>query len=205
LISNAKLKNPGPKALWTEVRQFPFKLSSYISYHWNPALFVLSIVFSIGAFVVYWSYFDILSPFIPGGSVRASYGVFFVVPVILLVSAQTLFTTWLAHIAVSTGSPGKGDALKAYLVASVEVFLFSIYYVIFPTWGPYTFVVYFTPVRVFGPDALPIVIVWTIFSILVTYVLLRRVFRLESTPRFGPVRILLLAATMLAMMMVTAS
>jgi hypothetical protein len=106
---------------------------------------------------------------------------------------------------VSTSAPGKGDALKAYLVASVEVFLFSLYYVIFPTWGPYTFVVYFTPVRVFEPTALPLVILWTIFTILATFALLRRVFRLEATPRFGPVRMLLLAATMLAMMMVTAS
>jgi hypothetical protein len=174
-------------------------------YNWNPTLFLLSFCFSIGASVVYWGYFDILAPFIPGGSVRASYGVFFVIPVILLVSGQTLFTTWLAHVAVSTAAPGKGDALKAYLVSSVEVFLFSLYYVIFPTWGPYTFVVYFTPVHVFGPAALPIVIIWTIFTILVTYALLRRVFRIEPTPKFGPVRMLLLAATMLAMMLVTAS
>lgn len=136
---------------------------------------------------------------------KASYGIFFVIPIILLVSAQTLFTTWLAHISVSTGAPGKGDALRAYCVASVEVFLFSLYYVIFPFHGPYTFIVYFTPANTFGQTALPVVISWTIFTILVTFGLLRRVFRLETTPKFGPVRVLLLAATMLAMMMVTAS
>jgi len=128
-----------------------------------------------------------------------------VVPIILLVSAQTLFTTWLAHISVSSGAPGKGDALRSYLVASVEVFLFSIYYVLIPTYGPYTFVVYFTPIHTFAPYAYPIVIVWTVLTILVTYELLRRVFLLEATPKFGPVRMLLLAATMLAMMLVTAS
>jgi hypothetical protein len=165
----------------------------------------MSLSFSIGAFFVYGRYFDILVPLIPGGSVRASYGVFFALPVILLVSAQTLFTTWLAHIAVNTGAPGKGDALKAYFVASVEVFLFSLYYVIFPSHGPYLFVVYFTPANTFGPLALPIVIAWTVLTILLTFVLLRRVFRLEATPKFGPVRMLLLVATMLAMMMVTAS
>ena len=154
---------------------------------------------------MYGSYFDILVPFIPGGSVRAIYGGFFVIPIILLVSAQTLFTTWLAHISVNTGAPGKGDALRAYFVASVEVFLFTIYYVIFPFHGPYTFIVYFTPANTFGPSALPIVIGWTVFTILATLVLLRRVFRLETTQKFGPVRMLLLAATMLAMMMVTAS
>lgn len=136
---------------------------------------------------------------------KAIYGIFFVIPLILLVSAQTLFTTWFAHIAVKTGAPGKGDALKAYFVASIEVFLFSLYYLIFPFHGPYTFVVFFTPANTFGPTALPIVILWTVFTILVTFVLLRRVFRLEATPSFGPVRMLLLAATMLAMMMVTAS
>jgi hypothetical protein len=137
--------------------------------------------------------------------VKAIYGIFFAIPILLLVSAQTLFTTWLAHISVNTGAPGKGDALKAYFVASVEVFLFSLYYAIFPFHGPYTFIVYFTPANTFGPTALPIVIGWTVFTILVTFVLLRLVFRLEATPKFGPVRMLLLAATMLAMMMVTAS
>ena len=136
---------------------------------------------------------------------KAGYGVFFVIPIVLLISAQTLFTTWLAHIAVGTGAPGKGDALKAYFVASVEVFLFSIYYVIFPFHGPYTFVVFFTPANTFGTMALPIVVAWTIFTIVVTFALLRRVFRLETTARFGPVRMVLLASTMLAMMMVTAS
>ena len=154
---------------------------------------------------MYGYFFDILVPFIPGGSVRASYGVFFAIPIILLVSAQTLFTTWLAHISVNTTAPGKGDALRAYLVASVEVFLFSIYYIIFPSYGPYTFVVFFTPGNAFGPTALPIVIGWTVFTIFVTFLLLVRVFRLEATPKFGPVRMLLLAATMLAIMMVTAS
>ncbi|MDA4127324.1 MAG: hypothetical protein OK452_09030 [Thaumarchaeota archaeon] len=154
---------------------------------------------------MYGEYFDILVPFIAGGSVKAAYGVFFAIPIILLVSAQTLFTTWLAHIAVTTAAQGKGDALRAYFVASVEVFLFSLYYVIFPTHGPYLFVVYFTSANTFGPLALPIVIAWTVFTIFVTFVLLRRVFRLEATPKFGPVRMLLLAATMLAMMMVTAS
>ncbi|HEV2137877.1 MAG TPA: hypothetical protein VGR53_03480 [Nitrososphaerales archaeon] len=188
-----------------EARQFQFRLSRYISYKWNPTIFILALCFSVGAIVAYGFFFDILAPFLPGGSVKASYGVFFVVPLILLVSAQTLFTTWLAHISVTAGAPGKGDALRAYFVASVEVFLFSLYYVIYPFYGPYTFIVYFTTANTFGQTALPVVIGWTIFTILVTLVLLRRVFRLEATPKFGPVRMLLLAATMLAMMMVTAS
>ncbi|HEV2225941.1 MAG TPA: hypothetical protein VGR56_03950 [Nitrososphaerales archaeon] len=202
---DAKLKKPILTTREKEARQFLFKLSRYISYKWNPTIFLLSMCFSVGALVVYGFFFDILVPFIPGGSVKASYGVYFVIPIVLLVSAQTLFTTWLAHISVSTGAPGKGDALRAYLVASVEVFLFSLYYVIFPFHGPYTFIVYFTPANTFGQTALAVVIGWTMFIIVVTFVLLRRVFRLEGTPRFGPVRMLLLAATMLAMMLVTAS
>ncbi len=188
-----------------EVRQFQFKLSRYISYQMNPRVFLLSFCFSIGTFIVYENYFDILAPFIPAGSVRTSYGVFFLVPITLLISAQTLLITWLTHVAVNAAAPGKGDALKAYLVTSVEVFLFSIYYVFFPFYGPYTFVVYFTPNNTFGTTAYPILVFWTIATILATFVLLRRVFRLEDTPRFGPVRMLLLAATMLAIMMVTAS
>ena len=199
------MKKPILTTRQTEAREFQFRLSKYISYKWDLAFFLPSLFFSFGALAVYGFFFDILVPFIPGGSVKASYGVFFVVPIILLVSAQTLFTTWLAHVSVSTAAPGKGDALRAYFVASVEVFLFSLYYVVFPFHGPYTFIVYFTPANTFGQTALPVVIGWTIFTIFVTFVLLRRVFRLEATTRFGPVRMLLLAATMLAMMMVTAS
>jgi hypothetical protein len=171
----------------------------------NPRVFLLSFLFSAGTFVVYEKYFDILAPFIPGGSVRASYGVFFLVPIILLISAQTLFITWLTYIAVRTAAPGKSDALRAYLVTSVEVFLFSMYYVFFPFYGPYTFVTYFTPSNSFGATAYPILVLWTIATILVTFVLLKRVFRLDDVPSLGPVRRLLLAATMLAIMMVTAS
>ena len=205
LFSWCKVEESQSDSAGKEAQPFQFKLSRYLLYKWNPEIFLLSLCFSIGATVVYGFFFDILVPFIPGGSVRASYGFFFAIPIILLVSAQTLFTTWLAHISVNTSVPGKGDALSAYFVASVEVFLFSIYYVIFPSYGPYTFVVFFTPGNNFGLTALPIVIIWTVITILATFALLRRIFRLEATPKFGPVRMLLLTATMLAMMMVTAS
>jgi len=171
----------------------------------NTKVFLLSFLFSVGTFVVYQKYFDILAPFIPGGSVRASYGVFFLVPITLLISAQTLFITWLAYIAVNTAAPGKSDALKAYFVTSVEVFLFSMYYVFFPFYGPYTFVTYFTPSNSFGATAYPILVFWTVATILVTFMLLKRVFGLDNQASFGPVRRLHLAATMLAIMMVTAS
>lgn len=205
LVSGCKVEESQSDSGGKEAHQFQLRLNKYILYKWNPAIFFLSLSFSIGALVVYGFFFDILAPYIPGGSVRASYGVFFAIPIILLVSGQTLFTTWLAHISVKTAAPGKGDGLRAYFVASVEVFLFSIYYIMFPSYGPYTFVVFFTPGDTFGPAALPVVIGWTVFTILATFVILRRVFRLEATPNFGSVRMLLLAATMLAMMMVTAS
>jgi hypothetical protein len=171
----------------------------------DTRLLVISLCLSIATFAVYVRYFDILAPFIPGGSVRSSYGVFFFVPIILLVSAQTLFDTWLTHIVISVVSPGRKDALRAYLVASEVVFLFSVLYVFFPYYGPYTFVVYFTPDSGFGIAAYPILVAWTVATIFGTSILIKRVFHLENKNDFGPARRLLLAATMLAIAMVIAS
>jgi hypothetical protein len=168
-------------------------------------LLTISLCFSIATFVIYAVFFDILVPFIPGGSVRSNSGTFFLVPVLLLLSGQTLFTTWLLHIAVTIVAASKRDALKAYFVASVQVFLFSIFYIFFPQYGPYTFIVYFMPNQNFIPYSYPVIIVWTAFAILATFFMIKRVFRLQNSSSFGRWRRLLLAATMLAMTMVMAS
>jgi hypothetical protein len=182
-----------------------FRLSKYIEYQMDARLLLISLCFSIATFAVYVWYFDILAPFIPGGSVRSSYGVFFFVPIILLISAQTLFDTWLTHIVIAVVSPSRKDALRAYLVASEVIFLFSVFYVFFPYYGPYTFVVYFTPNSGFGITSYPILVAWTAATILGTSVLIKQVFRLENQDNFGLGRRLLLAATMLAIAMVIAS
>ncbi len=166
---------------------------------------LISLCFSAATFAVYAGFFDILVPFIPGGSVRSNSGLFFLLPIALLLSAQTLSATWLMHIAIATVAPSKKDALKAYFVASVQILLFSVYYVLFPHYGPYTFIVYFMPGQNFAPTSYPILVVWTMVTILGTYLLIRRAFRLENSSHFGPVRRLLLATATLGIIMVIAS
>lgn len=180
-------------------------LDKFISYRTDTRLFLLSSCFSMVTFVIYALFFDILAPFIPGGSVRTNSGPFFALPIFLLLSGQTLFATWLTHLAIATVAPEKKDALKAYFVASAQIMLFSAFYVFFPSYGPYAFVVYFMPDQSFSPASYLILVIWTVTIILGTYLLIKRVFRLENGAQFGTFRNLLLAATTLAVIMAMAS
>ena len=181
-----------------------FQLSKYVNYRMDFRLLLVSLCITAATLAVYLGFYDILSPFIPGGSVRANSGPFFILPVVLLLSGQTLFDTWVIYAAIFMATPDKSDALKAYFVASVQIFLFSIFYVLFPNYGPYTYIIYFMPNVNFGPSSYPVLLIWTLTIILVTYALTRRVFRLENDTRIGPVLELLLAAASLALIMVMA-
>jgi hypothetical protein len=164
------------------------------------ASFALSAV----SFAMYLEFFDILAPVIPGGSVRLNSGVFFVLPVFLLVGGQTLFGTWLTHFVVTVAEPEKRDALRAYLVTAAEIFMFSFFYVLSPSYGPYTFVVYFMPREAFGPLILPMLALWALATVLVTYLVLTRSFGFGANSRFGIKSRLLFSAAMLAMLIVIA-
>lgn len=182
-----------------------FKLDGFIEYRMNTSLLLLSFCFSAVTLFVYAQYFDILAPFIPGGSVRANSGLFFILPTTLLLCGQTLFATWLTHVAIAMVAPGRKDALKAYFVASAQIMLFSFFYVMFPYYGPYTFVVYLMPGQSFGSASYPILVVWTVAIVVAGSLLFRRAFRLQNGTNFGPFRNLLFGATLLAVVMVMAS
>lgn len=180
-------------------------LARWVTYKPNSRLMAAGLLLSVMTFGVYLRYFDILAPYIPQGSVRANSGVFFGVPVFLLLGGQTLFAMWLTHVTITVASPEKRDALKAYFVASFEILLFSLYYVIFPYYGPYTFIVYFMPGEAFGGLAIPILVAWTLAIVLGTYLVTQLTFRIQNTPRLGTARKLLLAASALAVILVMAS
>ena len=180
-------------------------IERYVAYRMDGRLLAASLAVSATTFAIYAQYFDILVPFIPGGSVRVNSGLFFVLPITLLLSAQTLFATWITHMVVGAAAPEKKDALKAYFVAAVEIFLFSVFYAFFPYYGPYTFIVYFMPGASFGPDCFPLLVGWTLVTIVGSALLTRRTFGLPSDERFGTLRNLLFAAAILALIMVTAS
>lgn len=181
-----------------------FSLSRYVMYRSNVKLLAASLLLSAATFAVYLRYFDILVPFIPDGSVRVNSGLFFAFPVFLLLGGQTLFDLWFTHVSVALATPEKRDALKAYFVASFQILLFSLYYVIFPYYGPYAYIVYFMPDQSFGRLAYPILIAWTLVIVAGTYLLTKWAFGLGDSG-FGAKRRLLLASGALAMIMVMAS
>ncbi|MGI0078247.1 MAG: hypothetical protein ACRECH_01335 [Nitrososphaerales archaeon] len=180
-------------------------LSKYLSYEKNDRLFVLSLLFSAATFVVYMVYFDILVPFIPQGSVRYNSDGFFAIPVFLLISAQTLFVTYFLHATIKAIDQKKRDLLKAYFVSSVEIFLFSLLYVFFPYYGPYTYVVYFMPGENFPLLSYPLLVFWTMITILATSLMIEREFHLVQNRHIGPKRLFILGATMLAAIIAMAS
>jgi|SRR5271157_3256560 len=191
---------------WWRIVQNPlkFKLSDFVPPGADSRLFFASFGLTVVTFGVYARFFDILAPFIPGGSVRDSSGLLFAIPIFLLLSGQTLFTTFLTYISVGAVNPGKKDVLKANFVASVQILLFSVLYIFFPSYGPYTYVVYFMPKESFAPFSYPLLVAWTLAVIFATALLTRRIFGLEKDPGFSFVKSLMLAATSLAVIMMMA-
>ena len=181
----------------------------YLSYESNPRLLAVSFALTALAFVLYMLYFDILVPSIPhGGSVRYSSGPYFVLPVFLLVGGQILFNTYLLHVSIKAGEEGRQDLIKAFFVSSVQVFLFSLFYAFHPFYGPYTFIVYFTPGQGgqnFPSYSIPLFSLWVMVIIGVTTFLIRKVFDLKDHPSIGTKRILILSATMLGVILSMAS
>ena len=180
-------------------------LSRYLTYQRDSKIFGLSLSFSAATFVIYSLYFDILAPFIPGGSVRQNSGPFFEIPVLVLLGAQTLFITYLVHIQIKILDQSKRDLTKAYLASSATIFLFSIFYALFPYYGPYAYVVYFMPGNTFPSYAIPVLVIWTLAIIFVSAFAVRRLFHLDGSKEIGPKRTLLMAATILAVIIAMAS
>lgn len=180
-------------------------LSHWVTYRPDRRIMAASLVLSATTFAVYLGYFDILVPFIPRGSVRANSGLFFALPVFLLVSGQTLIDTLVTHTSVALAAPEKKDALRAYFVASFQVLLFSVIYIVFPHYGPYTFVVYFMPGESFGRFAYLILVAWVLAVVFATTELSTWAFGVQHDRRFSLSKRLLLSATTLAIVLVAAS
>ena len=198
----AKLSN---SSFLSRLSKLTVSLSKYLSYERNDKLFALSLFFSAATFAVYMLYFDILVPFIPQGSVRYNSDGFFALPVFLLISAQTFFVTYFMHVTIKAIDQKMRDLVKAYFIASVEIFLFSLLYSFFPDYGPYTFVVYFMPGESFPLYSYPLLVFWTMITVLATSLIIERMFHLVETKHIGPKRLLILAATMLAAIIAMAS
>ena len=116
-------------------------LSRRIAYKRNDALLVLAFLLLALAVANYYFFFDVLAPNIgnTSGSVKSNMGALFVAPVVVLTAIQVVYAAGVLHLVVRSFFFEKRDFLKAFFISSCVVLLFSVYYTLVPTWGPYTF------------------------------------------------------------------
>jgi hypothetical protein len=151
-------------------------LSNRITYEGNPVLLGLSFVILLIAVVNYYLFFDVLAPGFPnGGSVKASMGAAFLAPILILTAIQVLFSSGVLHLTMRAFYPEKRDYLKSFFVGSVLVALFSVYYTLVPSYGPYTILTGWY--RGVGATDYLMLAGWTALMILTTTLLIRRIFR----------------------------
>jgi hypothetical protein len=149
--------------------------SNRITYEKNPVLLGLSFLILSVAVVNYYLFFDILAPGFPnGGSIKASMGPAFVAPILSLTAVQVLFSSGVLHLTMRGFYPAKRDYLKAFFVGSVLVALYSVYYALVPSYGPYTFMT--GPYRGVAASNYLMLAVWTALIILTTTFLIKRVY-----------------------------
>lgn len=112
-----------------------------VAYRRNDKLFAATLLALLLAVVNYYFFFDVLAPNIgnTSGSVKANMGVLFVAPVLVLTAIQALYAAGVLHLVTRSFFFEKRDFLKALFISSCVVLLYSAYYTLVPTWGPYTF------------------------------------------------------------------
>jgi hypothetical protein len=146
-----------------------------LTYSRNRTLLYLSFLILFLAVVDYYLFFDILAPSFPnGGSIRAYMGVGFIVPILLLTAIQVLFSSGILHLVMRGFYSERRDFQKAFFAGSVLVGLYSVYYVLDPSWGPYTFLT--GSFRGVPASAYIVLGAWTACVILAITVLIRRMF-----------------------------
>lgn len=155
---------------------------SRLSFKKNNAMLVGSFLILFAAVVNYYFFFDVLAPEIQFGSVKANMGGFFIVPVIVLASIQVVYAAGVLHLVIRSFYLERRDFLKAFFISSFLVFLFSVYYTLVPTWGPYSFLTGWyrgVTLATYGILAL-----WTGVILFVTSMLIWRLYHF----RYGEVR-----------------
>ncbi len=173
--------------------------SRRISFKKNWTLLSISLLLLALTVANYYLYFDVLAPGFPdGGSVKAYMGALFIVPVILLTAIQVLYASGVLHLVTRSFYFERRDFLKAFFASSAVVFLYSVFYTIVPSWGPYTFLTG-TFRDVAGAVYLELA-VWTAIILASTVLLVRRVYAFEK----GEIRwsmLLLLAGSIFLVVM----
>jgi hypothetical protein len=150
-------------------------LSSHLTFGKNRRFLVVSFLLLALTVVNYYLNFDILAPGFPhGGSLKAYMGSLFIFPVLLLTTVQVLYASGLLHLVTRSFYSERRDFLKAFLAGSVAVFLFSGFYILVPSWGPYTFLT--GSFRGVATSAYVELVVWMAVIIASTALFVRRIY-----------------------------
>ena len=173
-------------------------LANRLHYSRNPLLLASAFVALFLAVVNYFLFFDVLSPEVGGGSIKANMGAFFLVPVLLLTCVQVLYSTGVLHLVTRSFYFERRDFLKAFFVSSILVLLYSGYYTLVPSWGPYTFL---TGAFRGVPAAVYLILaLWTAVVIVATTILIHRVYRFKKGELRWRVLVLVAASLFIVVM-----
>jgi hypothetical protein len=150
-----------------------------LHYNRNPLLLVVALCALAVAVTNYFLFFDVLSPQVGGGgSIKANMGVFFLLPVLLLTTIQVSYSAGLLHLVTRSFYFAKRDFLRAFFASSILVLLYSGYYVLVPSWGPYTFLT--GAFRGVSSEVYVVLSLWTALIVVATTLLIRRVYRFKK-------------------------
>jgi len=145
----------------------------------NKELRVLFVLLSVMilTFVVYFMFFDILIPNLPSDSYRSAIGIWFVIPIVLLLLGQTVISGIILYLFSKVANPNNADFLRALLIAGILTFCFSLTYMFFPGYGPFYYLVFVYQSTMWY--ALPVEIGWSIFTFTVGSYLAHKLLKLS--------------------------
>lgn len=129
----------------------------------------------ITAIIVYSLYFEIL---VTEGSFRESLGQWFLIPMIILVSAQVFITGSLIYTAIlSINRNNKVAKHDIFIITALNTLLYSLIYAIFPITGPFhyiTFTMQETPLSIMLTE-----ILWSTFTIVTISIAIKKTYRVS--------------------------
>lgn len=140
-------------------------MKEFFKFSKEPRTFFLLLSVMILTFVVYFMFFDILIPNLPSDSYRSAIGIWFVIPIVLLMFGQTVISGIILYLFSKVANPNNADILRAFLVAGILTFCFSLTYMFFPEYGPFYYLVFVYRSAMWY--ALPVEIGWTAFTMAV--------------------------------------
>ena len=127
------------------------------------------IIQTIASIYIYYLFFDIL---VTEGSFRISLGTLFLIPVTILAIVQVVATGSLIHFTmIATSRYIKVNKLDPYVITGLNTFLYSWIYAIFPTTGPFNYIIFTMQETPFS--VMLTTVLWTTITILLVGTILK--------------------------------